>query len=40
MLKFPADDSRVDLTDLLVFTSPQSPGNHSVDFDVNPLDAC
>jgi hypothetical protein len=37
MLKFPADDARLDLTDLFVFASPQSPGKTVVIIDVNPF---
>jgi hypothetical protein len=37
MLKFPGDDARLDLTDLFVFASPQSPGKTVLIFDVNPF---
>jgi len=37
MLKFPGDDPRLDLTDLFVFASPQSPGKTVVILDVNPF---
>jgi hypothetical protein len=37
MLKFPADDARLDLTDLFVFASPESPGKTVLIFDVNPF---
>jgi hypothetical protein len=37
MLKFPADDARLDLTDLFVFVSPENPGNTVLIFDVNPF---
>jgi hypothetical protein len=37
MLKFPGDDARLDVTDLFVFTSPQSPGKTVLIFDVNPF---
>jgi hypothetical protein len=36
MLKFPGDDPRLDLTDLFVFASPESPGKTVLIFDVNP----
>jgi hypothetical protein len=35
-LKFHGDDPRVDLTDLFVFASPQSPGNIASIFDLHP----
>ncbi len=37
MLKFPGDDPRLDLTDLFVFASPESPGKTVLIFDVNPF---
>ena len=37
MLKFPADDPRLDLTDLFVFTSPQNAGKTVLILDVNPF---
>jgi Domain of unknown function (DUF4331) len=37
MLKFPGDDARLDLTDLFVFASPQSPGKTVLIIDVNPF---
>jgi len=37
MLKFPGDDARLDLTDLYVFASPQTPGRTVLIFDVNPF---
>jgi uncharacterized protein DUF4331 len=37
MLKFPGDDARLDLTDLYVFASPESPGRTVLIFDVNPF---
>ena len=37
MLKFPGDDARLDLTDLFMFASPQSPGKTVLIFDVNPF---
>ena len=37
MLKFPGDDARLDLTDLLVFASPQSPGKTVLILDANPF---
>jgi Domain of unknown function (DUF4331) len=37
MLKFPGDDARLDLTDLFVFESPQSPGTTVLIIDVNPF---
>jgi hypothetical protein len=37
MLKFPGDDPRLDLTDLFVFASPQSPDRTVLIFDVNPF---
>lgn len=37
MLKFPGDDARLDLTDLFVFASPQSPDKTVLIFDVNPF---
>jgi Domain of unknown function (DUF4331) len=37
MLKLPGDDARLDLTDLFVFASPQSPGKTVLIFDVNPF---
>jgi Domain of unknown function (DUF4331) len=37
MLKFPADDARLDLTDLFLFASPESPGRTVLIFDVNPF---
>jgi hypothetical protein len=37
MLKFPGDDARLDLTDLYVFPSPQSPGTTVLILDVNPF---
>ena len=37
MLKFPGDDARLDLTDLYVFASPQSPGRTVLIVDVNPF---
>jgi hypothetical protein len=37
MLKFPGDDPRLDLTDLFLFASPQTPGKTVLIFDVNPF---
>src|SRR2546429_4633386 len=37
MLKFPGDDPRLDLTDLFVFASPESPGKTVLILDVNPF---
>ena len=37
MLKFPDDDARLDLTDLFVFPSPDSPGKTVLILDVNPF---
>jgi hypothetical protein len=37
MLKFPAGDPRLDLTDLFVFASPQSAGKTVLILDVNPF---
>jgi hypothetical protein len=37
MLKFPADDARLDLTDLFVFASPQDAGKTVLILDVNPF---
>jgi uncharacterized protein DUF4331 len=37
MLKFPGDDARLDLTDLFVFGSAQSPGRTVLIIDVNPF---
>ena len=37
MLKFPGDDARLDLTDLFLFASPQSPDKTVLIFDVNPF---
>ena len=37
MLKFPDDDARLDLTDLFVFASPESPGKTVVIIDANPF---
>ena len=37
MLKFPADDARLDLTDLFVFASPGRRGKTVLIFDVNPF---
>src|SRR5262245_47574231 len=37
MLKFPADDARLDLTDLFVFASAERPGKTVLIFDVNPF---
>jgi hypothetical protein len=37
MLKFPGDDARLDLTDLFLFASPESPGKTVLIFDVNPF---
>jgi Domain of unknown function (DUF4331) len=37
MLKFPGGDARLDLTDLFVFASPQSPGRTVLIVDVNPF---
>ena len=37
MLKFPGDDARLDLTDLFVFASPDSPDKTVLIFDVNPF---
>src|SRR5262245_22008946 len=37
MLKFPAGDARLDLTDLFVFASPDGPGKTVLIFDVNPF---
>jgi hypothetical protein len=37
MLKFPGDDARLDLTDLFLFASPDSPGKSVLIFDVNPF---
>ena len=37
MLKFPGDDARLDLTDLFLFASPQTPGKTVLIFDVNPF---
>lgn len=33
----PGDDARLDLTDLFVFRSPDSPGKTVLIFDVNPF---
>jgi hypothetical protein len=37
MLKFPGDDARLDLTDLFLFASPQTPGKTVLILDVNPF---
>jgi hypothetical protein len=37
MLKFPGGDARLDLTDLFVFESPDSPGRTVLIVDVNPF---
>ncbi len=37
MLKFPGDDARLDLTDLFLFASPESPDKTVLIFDVNPF---
>jgi hypothetical protein len=37
MLKFPGDDARLDLTDLFLFASPQSPGKTVLIIDANPF---
>src|SRR6476469_2795889 len=37
MLKFPGDDPRLDLTDLFLFASPQTPGRTVLILDVNPF---
>ena len=37
MLKFPGDDARLDLTDLFVFASPETPGKTVLIVDVNPF---
>ena len=37
MLKFPGDDARLDLTDLFLFTSPETPGKTVLILDVNPF---
>jgi hypothetical protein len=37
MLKFPGDDARLDLTDLFVFASPDSPDKTVLILDVNPF---
>jgi hypothetical protein len=37
MLKFPGDDARLDLTDLFLFASPQTPGKTVLIFNVNPF---
>ena len=37
MLKFPGDDARLDLTDLFLFASPETPGKTVLIFDVNPF---
>ena len=37
MLKFPGDDARLDLTDLFVFASPQSPTKTVLIIDANPF---
>jgi uncharacterized protein DUF4331 len=37
MLKFPAEDPRVDLTDLFVFASPENAGKTVLIFNVNPF---
>ena len=37
MLEFPGDDARLDLTDLYVFASPESPGKTVLILDVNPF---
>jgi len=37
MLKFPGDDPRLDLTDLFLFASPQTPGKTVLIIDVNPF---
>jgi Domain of unknown function (DUF4331) len=37
MLKFPADDARLDLTDLFVFASPENAGKTVLILDVNPF---
>jgi Domain of unknown function (DUF4331) len=37
MLKFPGDDARLDLTDLFVFDSPESPSRTVLIFDANPF---
>jgi hypothetical protein len=37
MLKFPAEDPRVDLTDLFIFASPENAGKTVLIFDVNPF---
>src|SRR4029077_5891754 len=37
MLKFPADDARLDLTDMFIFASPENAGKTVLIFDVNPF---
>jgi hypothetical protein len=37
MLKFPGDDARLDLTDLFLFASPETPGKTVLILDVNPF---
>jgi hypothetical protein len=37
MLKFPGDDPRLDLTDVYVFSSPESAGKTVLVFNVNPF---
>src|SRR5262245_48648112 len=37
MLKFPAGDARLDLTDLFAFASPETPGRTVLILDVNPF---
>ena len=37
MLKFPGDDPRLDVADLFVFASPESPGKTVLIFNVNPF---
>jgi hypothetical protein len=37
MLECPGDDPRRDLTDLIVFASPQSPGTWALSVGVNPF---
>jgi hypothetical protein len=37
MLKFPADDPRLDLTDLFVFASPERPDKTVLILDLNPF---
>jgi Domain of unknown function (DUF4331) len=37
MLKFPGDDARLDLTDLFLFASPESPDKTVLIFNVNPF---